>query len=141
MDLLWIESPSSLKKGRISTEDIEAGRTFPSMNGKVVFKNATTRMPQVVREVLERNQLALEDVKLVIPHQANARITEMVARMLRLPSETVYSNIHRYGNTTAATIPIAFTEALSEGLFQRGDLIVTVSFGSGFTWGANIIRY
>lgn len=140
-DYLWIESPSSLKKGRINAQDIADGKTNPSMNGKSVFKNAVTKMPAVVKEVLEKNAIPIDQVKLVIPHQANQRITEMVTRKLGLKSEQVYSNIARYGNTTAATIPIAFTEALAEGKFKRGDVIVTVSFGSGFTWGANIIRY
>ncbi len=141
MDLLWIESPSSRVQGRVSQADIDAGKVYPAMNGKAVFKNAVTKMPAVIREVLDRSGLSLDDVSLVIPHQANQRITEMVGRQLGLDSERIVSNIARYGNTTAATIPIAFCEAYSEGRIHRGDIIVTVAFGSGFTWGANIIRY
>jgi 3-oxoacyl-[acyl-carrier-protein] synthase-3 len=77
----------------------------------------------------------------VIPHQANQRITDMVARRMALPNERIYSNIQRYGNTTAASIPIALAEAVREGKLKRGDLLITVAFGSGFTWGANLIRW
>jgi 3-oxoacyl-[acyl-carrier-protein] synthase III len=140
-DQLWLEYPVTKKTGRISCEDIEAGRHFGRMNGRNVFRYAVTRMPEVVFELLKEHQLTPQDLAMVIPHQANQRITEAVAQRLGLPMEKVYSNIGKYGNTTAATVPIAFHEAWEAGLIKRGDLVVTTSFGSGFTWGANLIRY
>ncbi|MEA3500261.1 MAG: beta-ketoacyl-ACP synthase III [Candidatus Marinimicrobia bacterium] len=138
---LWKESPNSSQTGRILVEDIQNGKIYPKMNGRTVFKHAITKMPAVVLELLKRNNLTKEDITQIIPHQANFRITQMVAKRLGLSMDKVYSNIHKYGNTTAATIPIAFTEAYNEGKFKKGDLIITVSFGSGFTWGANLIKF
>ncbi len=138
---LWKESPNSTQTGRIVIEDIQNGKIYPKMNGRTVFKHAITKMPAVVLELLKRNNITKEDITQIIPHQANFRITQMVAKRLGLSMDKVYSNIHKYGNTTAATIPIAFTEAYNEGKFKRGDLIITVSFGSGFTWGANLIKF
>jgi len=140
-DQLWLEYPLTKKTGRISCEDIEAGRHHPKMNGRNVFRHAITKIPEVVFEILKEHQLTVQDIAMVVPHQANQRITEAVAQRLGLPMEKVYSNIAKYGNTTAATVPIAFHEAWEAGLFKRGDLVVTTSFGSGFTWGANLIRY
>jgi 3-oxoacyl-[acyl-carrier-protein] synthase-3 len=111
------------------------------MNGRFVFKHASTRMPEVVMELLNKNSVRKDEITQIIPHQANLRITQMVANRLELTLDTVYSNIERYGNTTAASIPIAFCEALNEKRFQRGDYVITVSFGSGFTWGANLIKF
>ena len=91
--------------------------------------------------MLKKGGVTVDDVALLIPHQANQRITDAVTARLGLPAERVYSNIARYGNTTAASIPIALAEAVRAGRVQRGDLIVTVAFGSGFTWGANLIRW
>jgi len=138
---LWKESPDSTQTGRIVIEDIQNGKIYPKMNGRTVFKHAITKMPAVVLELLKRNNITKEDITQIIPHQANFRITQMVAKRLGLSMDKVYSNIHKYGNTTAATIPIAFTEAYNEGKFKRGDLVITVSFGSGFTWGANLIKF
>jgi len=138
---LWKESPNSTQTGRIVIEDIQNGKIYPKMNGRTVFKHAITKMPAVVLELLKRNNITKEDITQIIPHQANFRITQMVAKRLGLSMDKVYSNIHKYGNTTAATIPIAFTEAYNEGKFKRGDLVITVSFGSGFTWGANLIKF
>ncbi len=138
---LWKESPNSTQTGRIVIEDIQNGKIYPKMNGRTVFKHAVTKMPAVVLELLKRNNITKEDITQIIPHQANFRITQMVAKRLGLSMDKVYSNIHKYGNTTAATIPIAFTEAYNEGKFKRGDLVITVSFGSGFTWGANLIKF
>jgi 3-oxoacyl-[acyl-carrier-protein] synthase-3 len=138
---LWKESPNSTQAGRIVIEDIRNGKVYPKMNGRTVFKHAVTKMPAVVLELLKRNNITKEDITQIIPHQANFRITQMVAKRLGLSMDKVYSNIHKYGNTTAATIPIAFTEAYNEEKFKRGDLVITVSFGSGFTWGANLINF
>ena len=111
------------------------------MVGKEVFKHAVTRMPEVVGEALSANGLTTEDIDLLIPHQANHRISEMVRRRLGLPEDRVYNNIDRYGNTTAATIPIALAEAVERGLLRRGDLLALTAFGSGLTWGSALVRW
>ena len=124
-----------------AAELMAEGRHFPQMNGRTVFKNAVVRFCESIQEVLEKGGVGKDDLKLVIPHQANQRITEAVAKRFDLGPEQVFSNIHKYGNTTAASIPIAMSEAVKEGRLERGDLLVTVAFGSGFTWGANLIRW
>ena len=138
---LWCEIPTALVKGRWTDEMIAQGRHFPYMNGRNVFKHATRRFCEAIEEVLALSGASKDDVALVIPHQANQRITDMVTKRVELPKERVYSNIHKYGNTTAASIPIALAEAVREGKLHRGDLLITVAFGSGFTWGANLIRW
>jgi len=138
---LWCELPSGSLPGRITPELMAEGRHYPHMNGRMVFKNAVVRFCQAIDEVLEKGGVTRDQVKLVVPHQANLRITEAVAKRFELGPEQVLSNIHRYGNTTAASIPIALSEAVREGRLERGDLLVLVAFGSGFTWGANLIRW
>ncbi len=138
---LFGEAPMSTIKDRISTELIAQGRHYPTMNGPMVFKHATRRFCEAIKEVLEKGKADLADVDLVIPHQANQRITDAVGARMGVPPERMFSNIAKYGNTTAATIPIAMAEAEKEGRLKRGDLLVTVAFGSGFTWGANLIRW
>jgi 3-oxoacyl-[acyl-carrier-protein] synthase-3 len=138
---LWCELPSGCLPGRITPELMAEGRHYPHMNGRTVFKNAVVRFCQAIDEVLEKGGVARDQVKLVVPHQANLRITEAVAKRFQLGPEQVFSNIQRYGNTTAASIPIALSEAVLEGRLERGDLLVLVAFGSGFTWGANLIRW
>ena len=135
------EVPMSTIKGRINQDVLDQGRQYPFMNGSMVFKHATRRFCESIKEVLEKGGVDIGDVKLVIPHQANQRITDAVGARMGLSAERVYSNIAKYGNTTAASIPIALAEAAREGRLQRGDLLVTVAFGSGFTWGANLIRW
>jgi 3-oxoacyl-[acyl-carrier-protein] synthase-3 len=114
---------------------------FARMNGKIVFKNASEKMPQAVREALETNKLTIDDVDHLIPHQANDRISLMVARNLRIPVEKVIRNIDRFGNTTAASIPIALDEALKQGRIKNNDIVVLTAFGSGFTWASAVIRW
>lgn len=138
---LFAEAPVATATGRVTAAMIEEGRHYPRMNGKLVFQHATRRFSEAITEVLGKGGVSIDDVALLIPHQANQRITDAVAARMGLPVERVYSNIARYGNTTAASIPIALAEAVREGRVQRGDLIVTVAFGSGFTWGANLIRW
>jgi 3-oxoacyl-[acyl-carrier-protein] synthase-3 len=140
-DALWGEVSSSAKHPRIAEEDIREGRHYPTMQGKEVFKHAVVRMPQAVHEALEANGLAIEDIDLLIPHQANLRIAEAVRRKLGLPEERVYNNIQRYGNTTAASIPLALAEAVGAGMLAEGDLLCLTAFGSGFTWGSALIRW
>ncbi len=138
---LWCESDASARFPRISHEDLDAGRQYPLMEGRDVFKHAVVRMPESVRTALDANGLAIEDIDLLIAHQANLRINEMVGRQLGLAEDRVYNNIQRFGNTTAATIPIALTEALEKDLLSRGDLLILTAFGSGFTWASAAIRW
>jgi len=109
--------------------------------GVEVFKHAITRMPEVALKGLEVNGLTADDLDLVIAHQANARITEGVRRRLGIPVDRMYNNIQRYGNTTAASIPIALAEAVGEGRLSERDLLCLVAFGSGFTWGSALVRW
>jgi 3-oxoacyl-[acyl-carrier-protein] synthase-3 len=111
------------------------------MEGRPVFRFATRIMPQVARQVLEQADLTVEEVALFIPHQANDRILQAAARSLGVSSERMFSNLDRYGNTSAASIPIALCEAIEQGLVNRDDLIVFVGFGAGLTWAAAAIRW
>jgi len=138
---LWMENPSSAKKPIFSKEMFERNEFFAKMDGKNVFKNASERMPEAVMAALERNGLSVADIALLIPHQANDRISQMVAHKLRIPIDKVVRNIDRLGNTTAASIPIALDETLDEGRLRRGDLLVLAAFGSGFTWASAAIRW
>ncbi len=140
-EALWMPYPGMNQKPMISAADLEAGRQYPTMDGQRVFKSAVKRMPEVVRETLEAEGLTLDDVDMLIPHQANLRINEMVAKMLRLPPERVHNNIQKYGNTTAATIPLCLKEAVDLGKVKPGDLVCCVAFGAGFTWGCVLLRY
>ncbi len=138
---LFCEAPTSRVPGRVTVEMLEQRRQLPSMNGRQVFKNATTRFPEVIHEVLADAGYTLDDVKLIVPHQANQRIGDAVAAKLGVAPEKVFQNIQRYGNTTAASIPIALTEARDAGLVQDGDLIVLAAFGAGFTWAGCVLRW
>jgi 3-oxoacyl-[acyl-carrier-protein] synthase-3 len=140
-EVLWAEFSSSKHHPRLDAKILAEGRHFPKMDGREVFRHAVARMPEAVMEAVEANGLRVEDIDLLIPHQANLRITQMVQRRLGLPSEKVVSNIERYGNTTAATIPIALAESVREGRLSRGDLLCLVAFGSGFTWGSALVRW
>lgn len=114
---------------------------YPYMNGQLVFKNAVVRFSEVIHEGLAHNNLNVSDISMLIPHQANLRISQFIQQKFRLKDEQVYNNIQRYGNTTAASIPLALTEAWEEGKINSGDLVVLAAFGSGFTWGSAIIRW
>ncbi len=138
---LWMEHPSSARKPTIAKELFDQGGFFPHMDGKRVFMNASERMPEAVQAALAANGLTIDDVTLLIPHQANDRISQMVAHKLRLAPEKVARNIDRTGNTTAASIPIALDEAVRSGRVKRGDLVVLTAFGSGFTWASAAIRW
>ena len=138
---LWMEAPASRYHPLIDHSYLDQRMHRPYMDGREVFKHAVVRMPQAVREALEANGLAIEDIDLLIPHQANLRISQAVQKSLGLPDEKVINNIQRFGNTTAASIPIALHEALGEGRIRRGDLVCLVAFGSGFTWGSALIRW
>lgn len=121
--------------------DPEDTSYYPYMNGNFVFKHAVTRFQEVIHEVLDREGYAVKDLDLLIPHQANLRISQFIQKKMQLRDDQVYNNIQRYGNTTAASIPIALSEARMEGKIKRGDLLCLASFGSGFTWGASLIRF
>ena len=138
---LWCDVSSSFKHPRIAPEDLEKGRVYPRMDGREVFKHAVTLMPKAALEALEANGLTAADLDLVIAHQANARITEGVRRKLGIPERIMHNNIHRYGNTTAASIPIALAEAAREEKLSEGELLCLVAFGSGFTWGSALVRW
>ena len=114
---------------------------YPYMNGQFVFKNAVVRFSEVIMEGLQANNLQVSDIDMLIPHQANLRISQFIQQKFKLTDDQVYNNIMKYGNTTAASIPIALTEAWEQGKIKEGDLVVLAAFGSGFTWGSAIIRW
>lgn len=114
---------------------------YPHMNGNFVFKHAVTRFEEVINEGLEANGFSATDVNMLIPHQANLRISQYIQRKMGLSDDQVYNNIMRYGNTTAASIPIALSEAWMEGKVKEGDLVCLAAFGSGFTWASALIRW
>ncbi len=114
---------------------------FPYMNGTFVFKNAVVRFAEVINEGLEANNLQVSDIDLLIPHQANLRISQFIQKKFKLNDDQVFNNIQKYGNTTAASIPIALTEAWEQGKIKSGDTVVLAAFGSGFTWGSVIIKW
>ncbi len=114
---------------------------FPHMNGQFVFKNAVVRFSEVIMEGLMKNNLEVDDIDMLIPHQANLRIAQFIQRKFKLDDDQVFNNIQKYGNTTAASIPIALTEAWEEGKIKEGDTVVLAAFGSGFTWGSVIIKW
>ena len=114
---------------------------LPYMNGQFVFKNAVVRFAEVINEGLQANDLQVADINMLIPHQANLRISQFIQHKFQLADDQVYNNIQKYGNTTAASIPIALTEAWEQGKINSGDLVVLAAFGSGFTWGSAIIRW
>ena len=114
---------------------------FPYMNGQFVFKNAVVRFSEVINEGLQANNLQVSDIDMLIPHQANLRISQFIQKKFGLTDDQVFNNIQKYGNTTAASIPIALTEAWEQGKIKSGDIVVLAAFGSGFTWGSAIIRW
>ena len=138
---LWVDAPGLAHDPYISEELIREGRHRAVMDGRDVFKFASILMPQSVVAALQANCITPADVTLLVPHQANRRIMEMVQKAIGLRDDQVYVNIEKYGNTTAASIPIALDEALCEGRLERGDLLVLTAFGSGFTWASAAVRW
>ena len=124
----------------VDPEQLKRGDHIPIMNGMYVYRDATNCMAEVTREILERNSLKLDDISMVLMHQANKRINERVQKMLGIPEEKVIHNIHKYGNTTAATIPLLWDEAVRSGRIRSGDLVLMVAFGAGMNWGALLLR-
>ena len=140
---LMVEPPSSRVSPRVSADMLTGpgSRLWPRMEGRYVFKHAVARFTEVITEALEANGLTKADIDILIPHQANLRISQLVAMGFELPEEKVFNNIQRFGNTTAASIPIALYEARREGRVPPGTLMCLASFGAGFTWGAALIRW
>ncbi|MEM6966227.1 MAG: beta-ketoacyl-ACP synthase III [Bacteroidota bacterium] len=120
---------------------LQNGHTYPIMEGQFVFKLAVKKFPEVIMEALAEVDLQVGDIDMLIPHQANLRISQFVQKILKLGDDQVYNNIQKYGNTTAASIPIALSEAIEEGKVKAGDLVCLAAFGSGFTWGSALIRW
>jgi 3-oxoacyl-[acyl-carrier-protein] synthase-3 len=137
---LWLELPASKYMPRITKEGLDEARHYPAMNGREVFKLAVRKMPEAVSRVLDKNGLTTKDIDLFIPHQANLRISEAVQKYLKLSDEQVFNNIDKYGNTTAASIPLAMDECIRSGRLKKGDLLAVGAFGAGFTWGSALIR-
>lgn len=125
----------------LTTEQLESGATLPYMDGPAVFKKAIVKFPEVIREALAANNLSEKDIDLLIPHQANLRISQYVQKLLGLSDNQVFNNIQKYGNTTAASVPIALCEAWEAGKINTGDLVCLAAFGSGFTWASALIRW
>ncbi|MBC7510485.1 MAG: ketoacyl-ACP synthase III [Ferruginibacter sp.] len=125
----------------MSKEMMDKAQNFPFMDGPAVFKKAIIKFPEVVMEALTKNGLSTTDINLLIPHQANLRISQFVQQKLGLRDDQVFNNIQKYGNTTAASIPIALCEAWQEGKVKEGDLVCMAAFGSGFTWASALIRW
>ena len=120
---------------------IDNAQVFPNMDGQAVFKKAVVKFPEVIMEALNKNGYKPSDIKLLVPHQANLRISQFIQHTMKLKDEQVYNNIQRYGNTTAASIPIALCEAWQEGKIQNGDLVCLAAFGSGFTWASALMKW
>lgn len=125
----------------MSHKMIDEAQLFPNMDGQAVFKKAVVKFPEVIMEALNKNGYSPADLKLLIPHQANLRISQFVQHKLGLRDDQVYNNIQRYGNTTAASIPIALCEAWQEGKISEGDLVCLAAFGSGFTWASALLKW
>lgn len=139
---LWTEAPASGNvPTRLTKEMIDEGRAFPTMQGRFVFKHAVRRMPEVLLEVLNAASLKVDDIDLFLFHQANLRINEYVANQLKIPADRLLNNIHKFGNCSAASIPLLLAEASRSGQLERGQLISMTAFGSGFTWASAVIRW
>lgn len=137
---LWVEAPSSNRQPRITQAMLDEGKQYPRMNGKVVFKWATEKMPEISEAAMKQIGVGVNDLQWFVPHQANLRINELVARRLGVPDEKCWNNIVRFGNTTAATIPIGLSELLDQGKAKAGDMVLMAAFGAGFTWGSGLMR-
>ncbi len=139
-DKLFVPGVGFRHRPYVDSAQLSKGEHIPVMDGRYVFKSATTRMAEVARKILERNNYSTDDLSLVLMHQANKRINEYVQKSLGLPDQKVIHNIHKYGNTTAATIPLLWQEAAAEGRIAPGALVLMVAFGAGMNWGAVLIR-
>jgi 3-oxoacyl-[acyl-carrier-protein] synthase-3 len=139
-DRLYVPGAGFKHRPYVDAGQLSRGEHIPVMDGRFVFKSATTRMAAVTREILDRNRLSINDLAMVLMHQANRHINDYVQRALGIPDDKVLHNIHKYGNTTAATIPLLWDEAVRSDRIRSGDLVLMVSFGAGMNWGAVLIR-
>lgn len=139
-DILYVPGGGSAARPWVDAEMIARGDTVPTMDGRSVFKLAVTRMPEVTRAVLKQEGYALDDLDLLIMHQANLRINEAAQRVLGLPPERVFNNIQSYGNTTSATLPLCFHEARESGRVSTGSLVAFTALGAGLHWGSVLMR-
>ncbi len=142
----WKENLNSFNEAEIgemfiSHDMINNAQIYPNMDGQAVFKKAVVKFPEVIMEALEKSNLTTTDINLLVPHQANLRISQFVQQKLKLRDDQVFNNIQKYGNTTAASIPIALCEAFELGKVKEGDLICLAAFGSGFTWGSALLKW
>ncbi len=143
----WVKEPvatfADAERGEMfmSHAMIDNAQNYPNMDGPSVFKKAVVKFPEVIMEALEKNNLKTSDINMLIPHQANLRIAQFVQQKLQLRDDQVFNNIEKYGNTTAASIPIALCEAWEAGKIKEGDLVCLAAFGSGFTWGSVLVRW
>ena len=138
---LMLEAPASREMPRIDEQMLKERKHYPSMDGKTIFKNALKRLPEVTHEALGMAGLELDDIDLFIPHQANLRINQFYQQSMKIPDGKVYNNIQKYGNTTAATIPLALDEVIEKGMISSGSTLMFLGLGSGVTWGACIYRF
>jgi len=138
---LYVRDPGSSRKDRLTKDMIDGPGIRAHMNGNIVFKHAIVKFQEVIHEALEANQLNIDAIDLLIPHQANLRISQFVQKQLGLGDDRVYNNIMTYGNTTAASIPIAMSEAWELEKLKPGDLLCIAAFGSGFTWASSLIKF
>jgi len=140
---LYVKRPGMMagKERFMTTQDMDERSTVPHMDGRQVFKHATLKMESLVRSLCKKHGITPDDIDVLIPHQANFRINEMVRGKLGLPHHKVVNVIDKYGNTTSATLPLCMAEAQKDGRLVRGKLVMTVAFGSGFSWGANLLRW
>ena len=138
---LMLEAPASREMPRIDEQMLKDGKHYPHMDGKTIFKNALKRLPDVTHEALGMAGLELDDIDLFIPHQANLRINQFYQQSMKIPEGKVYNNIDKYGNTTAATIPLALDECIEKGMISSGSTLMFLGLGSGVTWGACVYRF
>lgn len=143
----WMKEPLAdfddavIGQAFMSHKMIDKAQNFPTMDGQAVFKKAIVKFPEVIKEALQKNNLSTGDINILVPHQANLRIAQYVQQKLNLRDDQVFNNIDKFGNTTAASIPIALCEAWESGKIKEGDLVCLAAFGSGFTWGSALIRW
>jgi 3-oxoacyl-[acyl-carrier-protein] synthase III len=140
---LWVPGPGTgfNSSERITEEMLKERQHYPRMNGKAVFMHAVRCMPEALYKAFEVNNVTVDDVDLFVFHQANIRINDMIAKQLKIPPEKIFNTIQKFGNTTAATIPLGLDEALKVGKLKKGMLVASAAFGSGFTWASSLIRW
>jgi len=139
-EALYVNAAGMAFRPYVSEEQVREARTMPAMNGRSVYRMALHLLPEVIREVCAAHHVELGEISLIVPHQANLRINEAVQRALGLPDGKIFNNIARYGNTTAASIPLAYHEAVEQGRIKDGDLVCFAGLGAGFHWGAGLMR-